>query len=91
MNCELEIAFHSYPQRSYSLLVQLVEREICNFDVGRSSRPQGAINKQLSQKKFRERGFTNPKEVSILESNKKDLDRESDLHIEIFGFIFIPL
>lgn len=57
MNCELEIAFHSYPQRSYSLLVQLVEREICNFDVGRSSRPQGAINKQLSQKKSEKEGL----------------------------------
>lgn len=57
MNCELKIAFHSYPQRSYSLLVQLVEREICNFDVGRSSRPQGAINKQLSQKILRKRVY----------------------------------
>ena len=57
MNCELEIAFHSYPQRSYSLLVQLVEREICNFDVGRSSRPQGAINKTTFSKKSEKEGL----------------------------------
>ena len=87
MNCELEIAFHSYPQRSYSLLVQLVEREICNFDVGRSSRPQGAINKQLSQKILRKRVYK-PERSFYIRIKQKDLDRESYLHIEIFGFIF---
>lgn len=52
MNCELEIAFHSYPQRSYSGVAQQVEHLICNQDVGGSIPSAGAINKQLSQKKI---------------------------------------
>ena len=51
MNCELEIAFHSCPQRSYSGVAQQEVRLICNQDVGGSSPSAGAINKQLSQKK----------------------------------------
>lgn len=57
MNCELEIAFHSYPQRSYSGVAQQVEHLICNQDVGGSIPSAGAINKQLSQKILRKRVY----------------------------------
>lgn len=57
MNCELEIAFHSYPQRSYSGVAQQVEHLICNQDVGGSIPSAGAINKQLSQKNSEKEGL----------------------------------
>ena len=88
MNCELEMAFHSYPQRSYSGVAQQVEQSLCKRWVGGSIPSAGAINKQLSQKILRKRVYKPERSFYIRIKQKKDLDRESDLHIEIFGFIF---